>query len=86
MTIAATESVHHRRAKPGAKGGGRFFHIELRPAKEFVTFRVQNVGGPAGIERVAGRCANGSWDTAKWLIEKAHAHIDRSRPLGGRQH
>jgi hypothetical protein len=36
-------------------GGGRFFHI--KSAKEFVAFRVQNVGGPAGIERVAGRRA-----------------------------
>ncbi len=82
MTIATTESVRQRRAKPGAKGGGRFFHIELRPAKEFVAFRVQNVGGPAGIERVAGRRANGSWDTAKWLIEKTHAHVEGKRLVG----
>jgi len=59
MTTAATEPAHRHRAKPGATGGGRFFHIELRPAKELVAFRVQNVGGPAAIERVAGRRANG---------------------------
>jgi hypothetical protein len=82
MAIAATESARHHRAKRGAKGGGRFFHIELRPAKEFVAFRVQNVGGPAGIERVAGRRANGSWDTAKWLIEKTHAHVEGGRLVG----
>ncbi len=82
MTIATTESVHHRRAKPGAKGGGRFFHVELRPSQEFVAFRVQDVGGPAGIERVAGRRANGSWETAKWLIEKTHAHIEGKRLVG----
>ena len=82
MTIAATESAHHHRAKPGAKGGGRFFHTELRPAKEFVAFRVQNGGGPAGIERVAGQRANGSWDTAKWLVDKTHAHVEGGRLVG----
>jgi hypothetical protein len=63
------------RAKPGTKGGGRFFHIELRPSGQFVSFRVQDVGRPGGVERVAGRRANGTWETAKWLIEKTHAHL-----------
>jgi len=63
------------RAKPGAKGGGRFFHIEVRPSAQFVGFRVQDVGNPGGVERVAGQRANGSWDTAKWLVEKTHAHL-----------
>lgn len=36
---------------------------------------MQDVGRPGGVERVAGRRADGSWDTAKWLIEKAHAHL-----------
>jgi hypothetical protein len=67
------------RAKPGAKGGGRFFHIELRPSRSFVGFRVQDVGAPGGVERVAGRRADGSWDTAKWLVEKTHAHLDGDR-------
>lgn len=66
--------AHH--AKPGATGGGRFFHIELRPSRDFVGFRVQDVGGPGGVERVAGQRPNGSWDTAKWLVEKTHAHLD----------
>jgi hypothetical protein len=64
------------RAKPGAKGGGRFFHIEIRPSSQFAGFRVQDVGSPGGVERVAGQRANGSWDTAKWLIEKSHAHVE----------
>jgi hypothetical protein len=67
------------RAKPGTKGGGRFFHIELRPSGQFVGFRVQDVGRPGGVERVAGRRADGSWDTAKWLVEKTHAHLDSGR-------
>ncbi len=78
-TTPAIEFAHRRRAKPGAKGGGRFFHIEVRPSNEFVAFRVQDVGEPGGVERVAGQRANGSWDTAKWLIEKTHAHIEDGR-------
>jgi hypothetical protein len=64
------------RAKPGTKGGGRFFHIEVRPSGQFAGFRVQDVGRPGGVERVAGQRANGSWDTAKWLVEKTHAHLE----------
>jgi len=64
------------RAKPGASGHGKFFHIQVRPRREFVTFRNQDVGGPGGIERVAGRRANGTWDTQKWLIGKSEAHRD----------
>jgi hypothetical protein len=73
------QAPRRRRAKPGAKGGGRFFHVEVRPAKEFVAFRVQDVGARGGVERVAGQRANGSWDTAKWLIEKTHAHVEDGR-------
>jgi hypothetical protein len=65
-----------RRAKPGARGTGGFFHIQVRPKSEFVSFRNQDVGGRGGIERLAGQRANGSWDTQKWLIGKAQAHID----------
>ena len=77
----AIASVHHRRAKPGAKsgatGGGRFFHVEVRPAKEFVGFRVELFG--SGFKRVAGRRADGSWATATWLIGKDHAHLADGR-------
>jgi hypothetical protein len=71
----AARSSPRIRAKPGSRGGGRFFHIEVRPSSEFVTFRVQDVSDAGGVERVAGRRASGSWDTAKWLVEKTHAHI-----------
>ena len=67
------------RANPGAKSGGRFYHIEVRPSAQFAAFRVQDVGRPGGVERVAGLRASGSWDTAKWLIEKTHAHIENGR-------
>lgn len=76
MTIPLTS---HGRAKPGSKGGGQFFHIEVRPSKQFVRFRVQDVGAPGGVERVAGQRPSGSWDTAKWLVEKTHAHIENDQ-------
>lgn len=63
-----------RRAKPGARGAGGFFHIQVRPRSEFVFFRSQDVGRRGGIERVAGKRANGSWDTQKWLVGKSEAH------------
>ncbi|HEY7609342.1 MAG TPA: hypothetical protein VIF14_08935 [Alphaproteobacteria bacterium] len=66
-----------RRAKPGASGEGRYFHIEVRPKRLFQAFRVQDVGGRGGIERVAGQRASGTWDTQKWLVGKEHAHIER---------
>lgn len=74
MTIS-TGQRHKARAKPGAGGGGRFFHIEVRPARNFVRFRVQALG-TGGIERVAGQRASGSWDTQKWLIRKDQAHVE----------
>jgi hypothetical protein len=70
------KSVRHRRAKPGARGSGRFFHVEVRPARDFVRFRAQDIGGKGGIERVAGQRTSGSWDTQKWLISKELAHLD----------
>jgi len=72
--MAKKRSLSHHRAKPGSRSGGQFFHVEVRPSREFVSFRVQDVGARGGVERLAGQRANGSWDTQKWLIEKTHAH------------
>lgn len=72
----ATPRKQSGRARPGARGGGKFFHIEVRRPRDFVRFRVQDVGGKGGIERVAGLRASGSWDTQKWLISKDQAHIE----------
>jgi hypothetical protein len=71
-----------RRRKPGASGKGTFFHIQVRPSTDFVAFRNQDVGEPGGIERVAGRRPSGSWDTQKWLISKAQAHIENGKLVG----
>jgi len=65
-----------RRKKPGATGKGKFYHIEIRPKSEFVSFRNQDVGEAGGLERLAGKRANGTWDTATWLISKEDSKID----------
>ena len=80
MKTNGTKSAKPRRRvrrKPGASGMGEFFHIQVRPKTEFVAFRNQDVGARGGVERVAGRRDNGSWDTQKWLISKAQAHLER---------
>jgi hypothetical protein len=64
------------RETPGKTGAGEFYHIEVRPKEEFVTFRTQDVGKKGGIERVGGQRENGSWDTVKWLVSKDFAHIE----------
>jgi hypothetical protein len=74
MATRTKRKGKRRRAKPGARGRGAFFHIQVRPRSEFITFRNQDVGGRGGLERIAGRRANGSWATQKWLIGKEHAH------------
>lgn len=71
-----------KRARPGTRGRGRFFHIQVRPNGQFDRFRAQDIGAPGGIERVSGRRPDGSWDTVKWLIEKTDAHIDDGRLVG----
>ena len=62
------------RTKPGTTGEGEYYHIEVRPKEEFVTFRNQDVGKPGGLQRVAGKRTSGSWDTVKWLVSKDYAH------------
>jgi hypothetical protein len=64
------------RAKPGATGEGEYYHIEVRPKGQFLTFRTHDVGKKGGIERVAGKRRSGSWDDQKWLISKDQAHVE----------
>ena len=82
---AKTLRAKTRRAKPGARGSGGFFHIQVRPRSDFVFFRNQDVGRRGGIERVAGRRKNGSWDTQKWLIGKSEAHRDGQEAGAGQR-
>jgi hypothetical protein len=64
------------RAEPDLRGAGDFYHVQVRPKGAFRVFRTQDVGKRGGIERVAGRRADGSWSTQKWLIGKEHAHVE----------
>jgi len=75
----ANKRQSHRRAKPGSRSTGRYFHIAVRSAREFVRFRIQDVGRRGGVQWLAGQRANDAWDTQKWLIEKTEAHIENGR-------
>lgn len=70
-----------QRKKPGTGGSGHFYRVEIRPKGQFTSFRTQDVGEKGGLERVAGRRASGSWDTATWLIGKDKAHISKEGKL-----
>jgi hypothetical protein len=74
--IPAPEST---RKKPGSTGKGEYYHIEVLPARDFVTFQTQDVGRPGHIQRVAGRRASGYWATVKWLIGKEDAHLQDNK-------
>src|SRR3989344_4036194 len=63
--------------KPGTTGKGNFYRIEVRPKREFVTFRVQDVGKKGGLERLAGKRSSGSWDTVSWLVSKKDARAKK---------
>lgn len=69
------------RRAPGSTGKGDFYHIVIRPADEFVFFRNQDVGERGGLERIAGKREDGSWDTQAWLIAKENAHIAKNGRL-----
>jgi hypothetical protein len=76
---AQARPAGRRRARPGERGGGRFFRIEVAPASRFITFRYHDVGKKGGIERIAGQRPDGTWGTAAWLISKDMAHAERGR-------
>ena len=63
------------RAKPGTKGTGDYYRVEVRPKSQFKSFRIQDVGDPGGLERLAGHRSSGSWATHAWLISKDKAHV-----------
>ena len=73
-TSTQTRAPGTTRKKPGNSGQGDYYHIEVLPKGEFVTFRTQDVGRRGHIQRVAGQRSSGSWATVKWLIGKEDAH------------
>jgi hypothetical protein len=70
-----------KRKKPGTDGEGGYYHVAVRPKEDFKTFRTQDVGETGHIQRVAGKRTSGSWDTVKWLISKADAHVENGKLL-----
>jgi hypothetical protein len=66
-------------AEPSARGGGRFFRIEVAPGRRFIAFRYHDVGKKGGVERIAGQRPDRTWATAGWLIGKDLAHVERGR-------
>lgn len=65
------------RKGPGVGGEGDYYRIEVRPKHEFVSFRYHDVGEDNGdLQRLAGKRADGSWDTHSWLVSKQSAHIE----------
>jgi hypothetical protein len=59
----------------------KFYRLEIRPTKDFETFRTQDVGKKGGLERLAGKKADGTWQTVAWLIEKSMAHKTKDDKL-----
>jgi hypothetical protein len=76
-----TRSTSTRRS-PGSSGQGEYYHVEVRPGEDFVTYRTQDVGDPGHIQRVAGKRESGSWATVKWLIDKDDAHVEGDTLVG----
>lgn len=74
-----------RRAKPGEKGGGNYYRIEVRSARGFSTFRNHDVGESGGLQRLAGQRPSGSWDTVAWLVSKDFAHISNNKLIADHQ-
>ena len=70
------------RRTPGTGGQGDYYHVEVRPGNDFVTFRTQDVGDLGHVQRVAGKRESGSWATVKWLIGKEDAHISGDSLVG----
>ena len=78
----ATSRKKTERKKPGSTGQGDYYHVEVRPRSDFVSFRTQDVGDPGHIQRVAGKRESGSWSTVKWLIGKEDAHVSGDSLVG----
>lgn len=69
------------RQKPGTGPAAEYYRIEVRPSRQFSSFRTQDVGKKGGLQRVAGHRPSGSWDTQAWLVSKKIAHMTPSGRL-----
>jgi len=73
---ARSQPEGRARKKPGTTGEGKYYRIVVRSKEDFVAFRYHDVGGPGGIQRLAGKRFSGSWDDQAWLISKEMAHME----------
>ena len=63
-----------KRAKSGAKGKGKYYHVKLVGAKgDYRNYRIQDVGRKGHSKRIAGQRDDGRWETDAWLISKQDA-------------
>ena len=62
-----------------AKHQNGCYYIEVRPIAEYKNFRMHEVSGKNGIERVGGQREDGSWETVKWLVSGEMAHVENGR-------
>src|SRR5262245_7270084 len=76
---SSASSRKQTRKKPGSTGTGEYYHIEVLPKADFVTFQTQDVGRRGHIQRVAGQRSSGYWSTVKWLIDKNDAHVQDNK-------
>lgn len=78
MNSSKNQPTGGDRAKPGERGQGDYYRVELRDKNQFETFRYHDVGEKNGdLKRLAGMRKSGSWDTQAWLINKKSAHVSR---------
>ncbi len=81
-THKSSSNTGSTRRAPGSGGQGEYYHVEVRPGEDFVTYRTQDVGDPGHIQRVGGKRASGSWATVKWLISRDDAHLEGDTLVG----
>lgn len=62
-----------------------FYYIEVRSVKKYKTFRTLNVSEDFSIRRVIGQQADGIWETVKWLVGKASAHVEDGKLVAENQ-
>ena len=82
QTNKKAQTKKQTRKAPGSTGRGDYYHVEIRPGEEFITFQTQDVGRHGHIQRVAGRRSSGYWTTVKWLISKEDAHVEGGKLVG----
>ena len=67
------------RQQPRRVRVAEYYHIEVLPRTDFVSFQTQAVGRQGRIQRVAGQRSSGYWSTVKWMIDKKEAHVQDNK-------